>query len=96
MELIIIPVVAALLSIFTKGNRWLNTILAAAGLGVLLFKYGPSSMDYHSGQWISILDVPWLSDVVHFHLGMDGISYLLLLLTNILLPLIVFSVNDHP
>lgn len=95
MELIIIPVVAALLSIFTKGNRWLNTILAAAGLGVLLLKFGPSNMDYQSGQWVSIVDVPWLSDVVHFHLGLDGISYFLLLLTNILLPLIVFSVNDH-
>ena len=50
MELIIIPVVAALLSIFTKGNRWLNTILAAAGLGMLLLKFGPSNMDYRSAN----------------------------------------------
>lgn len=95
MELILIPVAGALISLFTRGNRWVNTLMAMLGLITLMVQFGPDKIDYQSGEWITTIDLPWFADIMRFHLGLDGISYLLLLLTNILVPIIVFTVNDH-
>jgi NADH-quinone oxidoreductase subunit M len=38
------------------------------------------------------MDVPWISQLgIHFNVGMDGLSMLLVLLTNLLMPLIILS-----
>ena len=95
MELILVPVAGAFISLFTRGNRWINTLMAMLGLITLMVQFGPDKIDYQSGEWITTIDAPWLADIMRFHLGLDGISYLLLLLTNILVPIIVFTVNDH-
>ena len=46
---------------------------------------------HNDGEWHSTYDVPWFSNGIHFTLGIDGLTGLLILLTNILIPIIIFS-----
>jgi len=43
-----------------------------------------------------IINTPWVSSLgINFHVGMDGISLLLVLLTTVLVPFIILSSSDH-
>ncbi|MFN9883069.1 MAG: hypothetical protein ACK53R_06770, partial [Bacteroidota bacterium] len=88
--LIILPFLAALLAVFSKGGAkqivqlvtWLNLSITV-GLYTL-----SASLDSN----LTSIDLPWiLSMGIHFHLAADGISLVLLLLTNLLLPYILWS-----
>ncbi len=50
---------------------------------------------HNDGIWHTVYDMPWFSSGIHFTLGIDGISGLLLLLTNILAPIIIFSIQNQ-
>jgi NADH-quinone oxidoreductase subunit M len=47
--------------------------------------------------WKSIFDLPWISEKIRFTLGFDGLTGILLLLTNLMVPVIVMSAirNDE-
>jgi NADH-quinone oxidoreductase subunit M len=43
------------------------------------------------GGWKTLFDQPWISDNIRFTTGFDGLTGILLLLTNILVPVIILS-----
>lgn len=89
MELIIIPIIAALIAAWSgKSSRWVALAGSLAALVVLLFKL--KSFD-PAGGFQFVFDQPWFSQSIRFRTGIDGISMILLLLTNVLAPVILLS-----
>src|SRR5215469_6578100 len=80
-----------------KNIRW--TALLVSVLAFAFSLYLPFS--YHSGQPGFQFEVnqPWIGQVIHYHLGTDGISMWLVLLTALLVPLSVLvswkSIHDR-
>ncbi|MBL7811835.1 MAG: NADH-quinone oxidoreductase subunit M [Bacteroidetes bacterium] len=89
MELILIPIIAGVLAALAgKQSRWVALAGSLVSLGITLFwlagfRYG-ASFQY-------VFDKAWFSQGIHFRTGVDGISMVLLLLTNILVPVILLS-----
>lgn len=89
MELIIIPIIAALVAAWSgKSSRWVALAGSVAALVVLLLKL--KSFD-PAGGFQFVFDQPWFSQSIRFRTGIDGISMVLLLLTNVLAPVILLS-----
>ncbi|MFN5889830.1 MAG: NuoM family protein [Bacteroidota bacterium] len=92
MILIFLPVLASIIfALFgRKFNQWIAFVFAAIPMifAVNLFY---TSGDTSSFLRNTLVDYPWLSQNFRFTLGYDGITGLLLLLTNGLIPLIVLS-----
>ncbi len=94
--LIFLPLVGAIATaIFAKHNTAKVSALAfsIATLAVtvgLLFKFIPDA----SSQFV--VNYPWISQLgINFHLGLDGISLITVLLTNVLTPLIILASYKH-
>lgn len=89
MELIIIPIIAALAAAWSgKSSRWVALAGSLTALVVLLLKI--KSFD-PAGGFQFVFDQPWFSQSIRFRTGIDGISMVLLLLTNVLAPVILLS-----
>ncbi|MFM1791812.1 MAG: hypothetical protein RLZZ252_166 [Bacteroidota bacterium] len=92
MILIFLPILAAIIFslIGKKANQWIAFILAAIPMifAVNLFYISGSGSNFLNN---TLADLPWLSQNFRFTLGYDGLSGMLLLLTNGLLPLIVLT-----
>ena len=65
--------------------RWVSLVVLAVDLALVLVLW---SKNYEAisiapqGTWIAELDLPWIPTLgIHFHLGLDGLSLLLILLT---------------
>ncbi|MCB0573901.1 MAG: NADH-quinone oxidoreductase subunit M [Saprospiraceae bacterium] len=89
--LIIIPLVVSVFVLLARPNGVRSIALAAtlANLAVSAFACVGFSGD---GSFNHLVDLPWVAGAgIHFRLGMDGISLLMVLLTNLLAPLIVLS-----
>ena len=89
--LIFFPLVAALLLLFVKGEQVKNIALGASIIefaGVLFaltqYQHGNTTQFEVSYQWITSLGI-------NFHVGMDGISLLMVLLTSFLVPVIILT-----
>jgi len=94
LDILLIPFIAALLVLFIPRKYAKRFAFGASALAfiatVVLFIQFPISADYQyqfDAEWIHSLGI-------HFHIGMDGISILLVLLTTFLTPLIIFSTPD--
>lgn len=90
MEIIIVPIIASLV-VMALGKRnqvWISSLLALLPL-LFVFQYF-RSVGVDQG-WRTIFDQPWISDNIRFTLGFDGLTGLLLILTNVLVPVIVLS-----
>lgn len=89
MELIILPIIIGVIAAFSgKWSKWIALFgsLSATAIALLwLNKFNPS------GIFNFISDYRWFSNAVHFKTGADGISMVLLLLTNILAPIIILT-----
>jgi NADH-quinone oxidoreductase subunit M len=77
-----------------------DRVAARAGLGASvlsgLFILGAWLL-HDGGGYASELDVTWVRTLgVHFHLGMDGISFPLLLMTTLLSALVCWALVDDP
>lgn len=96
MELLIIaPIVLALVSALgSKWNKWITWIFSMVGLIVLLSNWGSIAPLVQGASFETTVNYPWLGETVRFQLGIDGISFFLLMLTNILIPVIVLSINS--
>lgn len=97
MEILLCPLVIAIIKLLlgNKINKWITSILSLATLGLLIQIYISNSSTLNSGIWQTIFDKPWFSDSIRFTLGFDGVTYILLLLTSILTPIIISSVSDN-
>jgi len=89
MELILIPIITALISAWAgRWSRWaalLGSLIT--GLFVLYFFQNFNPAGGLQWQW----DKAWFSSAIHFHTGIDGISMIMLILTNVLTPVILLS-----
>lgn len=96
--LIGLPLVAALLLLFTSGEGAKRIAflasLAELGLGIFAFWFMSSAPAVHDEVYMNrmFMDVPWISSIgVNFSVGLDGISMVLVLLTTFLVPIIILS-----
>lgn len=92
--LIFLPLVGALVTAFT-GNAAKHTALvfAVASLALALVaacQFTPdASMQF-------VVNLPWIQELgIHFHAGIDGISLITVLLTNVLVPVIILASYQH-
>lgn len=87
---ILIPFIASAILLFTRSaaSRQIALFASLANLAATVYCLG---CDYSQGMNCTF-DVPWVASAgIHFSLGMDGITLLMLILTNLLAPLIVLS-----
>ncbi len=90
--LLLLPVVSSVVLLFVKnikGAKWFALVASFIVLALtlpFLFSFNPTAevQFEQSWQWISSLNI-------NFHIGVDGISLPLVLLTNALTPLIILS-----
>jgi len=90
--LIIVPLIASLLVFFTKGKAARNLALGLSVVEFILslvvffqYKHNPGCKDL-------ILNCAWIESLgIHFAVGIDALSLLLVLLTTFLVPLIILS-----
>jgi NADH-quinone oxidoreductase subunit M len=87
VALIFFPLVAALAMLFISREKAEITafFLALAELGL----FGYAAMQFTSNPAALAMDVKWLPFGAHFAVSMDGISFLMVLLTTLLMPLII-------
>ncbi len=90
--LIIVPLIAGLLVFGTKGKASRNVALgfsliefALSLVAFVQYKHNPASADL-------VLNCTWVESLgIHFAVGLDALSLLLVLLTTFLIPLIILS-----
>jgi NADH-quinone oxidoreductase subunit M len=90
MEVIIIPIIASLV-VIAMGKRipmWLSALFSL--LPILLVGKYFQQMGVEGG-WKTIFDQPWISDNIRFTVGFDGLTGILLILTNALVPVIILG-----
>jgi NADH-quinone oxidoreductase subunit M len=91
LYLIIFQLLSSVICIFLKEQ---NAKRGALILSILSFLFSIHMFfevrDYGATNYL--VDIPWIQQLgIHFKIGMDGISFLLVQLTNFLVPLIVLS-----
>ncbi|WP_131538349.1 complex I subunit 4 family protein [Pedobacter nototheniae] len=92
--LIFLPLAGAVITAFSgKSAKIISTVIAVISLGLALFM-ACSFIPDASTQFEA--NLPWIADLgIRFHAGIDGISMLVVLLTNILIPIIILSSYKH-
>ncbi|MFC4211568.1 NuoM family protein [Pedobacter lithocola] len=92
--LIFLPLVGAIITAFSgKSAKMVSTVISAASLGLALF-IACSFIPNASTQFEA--NLPWIAELgIRFHAGIDGISMLVVLLTNLLVPIIILSSYKH-
>ena len=90
MEVIIIPILAsiAVMALGKKNQIWMSALLSMLPLIFIAQFFNHVGVD---GGWKTLFDQPWISDNIRFTTGFDGLTGILLLLTNILVPVIILS-----
>jgi NADH-quinone oxidoreductase subunit M len=89
VELIVIPIIAGLIAAWSgKLSKWIAFGGSLVALAFILIKTQTFNPD---GGFQFVFDKPWFSAGMHFHTAIDGLSLVLLLLTNILVPVIILS-----
>ncbi|MDZ4758143.1 MAG: NADH-quinone oxidoreductase subunit M [Bacteroidota bacterium] len=91
--LIFIPLFASLLFLFIKGSMGKTLALTVSVLNLIFSIYLLSSFDAQSDEGFQFaFDQPWVESLgISFCGGLDGISLLMILLTNLLIPIILLS-----
>ncbi|MDQ0641658.1 NADH-quinone oxidoreductase subunit M [Pedobacter sp. W3I1] len=92
--LIFLPLVGAIITAFTgKSAKIVSTIFSVVSLGLALViacNFIPNASTQFE------VNLPWIADLgINFHAGIDGISMLVVLLTNLLVPIIILSSYNH-
>jgi NADH-quinone oxidoreductase subunit M len=84
---------AALLAWFSerwgeKWPRWVSLtalVIHLAGMVALWIRYLAQGGQFAEGAWLMRIDTDWIPELgIHFHLALDGLSLLLILLTSLL------------
>lgn len=97
MEVILIPILAsiAVMALGKKNQIWLSALLSMLPLIFITQFFNRVGVD---GGWKTLFDQPWISDNIRFTTGFDGLTGLLLVLTNVLVPVIVLGgirIDEH-
>ncbi len=93
--LIALPLIAGLF-IITAGGASSRRIALAASLIELLISLIALGQFQINAESQFVLNIPWVSSLgISFHVAMDGISLLMVLLTTVLTPLIIYSSFSH-
>ncbi|WP_231490638.1 NuoM family protein [Pedobacter sp. Leaf170] len=92
--LIFLPLLGAIITAFAgKSAKIVSTVISVVSLGLALFiacNFIPNASTQFEAN------LPWITDLgIRFHAGIDGISMLVLLLTNLLIPIIILSSYKH-
>ena len=92
--LIFLPLVGAIITAFAgKSAKIISTVISVLSLGLALFiacNFIPDASTQFEAN------LPWIADLgIRFHAGIDGISMLVVLLTNLLIPIIILSSYKH-
>lgn len=95
--LIFLPILGAILtSLFGKSQQAKTIALIWSILSLALTVYLLTVFNQNSSRFQFAVDYPWLSNYgIRFKAGIDGISMILVLLTNGLMPLIILSSFKH-
>jgi NADH-quinone oxidoreductase subunit M len=92
--LIFLPLAGAIITAFAgKSAKIVSTVISVVSLGLALFiacNFIPNASTQFEAN------LPWIADLgIRFHAGIDGISMLVVLLTNLLIPIIILSSYKH-
>ncbi|NII84841.1 NADH-quinone oxidoreductase subunit M [Pedobacter sp. SG908] len=92
--LIFLPLAGAIVTAFAgKSAKIVSTIFSVVSLGLALVmacNFIPNASTQFE------VNLPWIADLgINFHAGIDGISMLVVLLTNLLVPIIILSSYNH-
>lgn len=92
--LIFLPLVGALVTAFTgKAAKYAAMVFALASLALTAVVAGQFIPDA-STQFV--VNLPWIKELgINFHAGIDGISLITVLLTNVLVPVIILASYQH-
>ncbi|MCX2494572.1 NADH-quinone oxidoreductase subunit M [Pedobacter sp. PF22-3] len=92
--LIFLPLVGAIITAFTgKSAKIVSTVFSVASLVLALVVAGNFIPDASTQFEVNL---PWIAGLgINFHAGIDGISLLVVLLTNLLVPIIILSSYNH-
>jgi NADH-quinone oxidoreductase subunit M len=94
---LVFPLILALVTLVFKGNiaKWIAFGGSLAPLALVIY-----ALFFNSNPEISqfVIEYPWIQSLgISFKLGLDAASLILILLTNILVPLIILSsFNNRP
>lgn len=96
IALLCIPLVSALLVLFlSSNNARIGALLSSlVSLGCTVFALAQFNANGATNYYFSIPVIPSLG--FSFSVGLDGISLLMVLLCNLLMPLIILSTKDKP
>lgn len=94
--LLFLPFVLALLHLFIKGDLAKKTALISSLLVLGMNVFLLTQFDVNS-KYNYFNHTPWIHDLgISFDIGIDGLGMLMLLLTNVLVPIIIYtSFNDE-
>jgi NADH-quinone oxidoreductase subunit M len=92
--LIFLPLAGAIITAFAgKSAKIVSTVFSVVSLGLALViacNFIPDASTQFE------VNLPWIADLgINFHVGIDGISMLVVLLTNLLVPIIILSSYNH-
>jgi len=92
--LIFLPLVGAIITAFAgKSAKIVSTVFSVVSL-VLALVIAGNFIPNASTQFE--VNLPWIANLgINFHAGIDGISMLVVLLTNLLVPIIILSSYNH-
>jgi len=92
--LIFLPLAGAIIAAFAgKSAKIVSTVFSVVSLVLTLIIAG-NFIPNASTQFE--VNLPWIADLgINFHAGIDGISMLVVLLTNLLVPIIILSSYNH-
>lgn len=90
MELILLPFIAAIIAFLIKGEFARQTAIGAALAALVLTIKKWLSFNTDGGVFQDLVDLPWIGGV-HFKIGLDGVSLLLVFLTHLAVLLILLS-----
>ena len=90
--IILLPLLTGLTLLLIKNFAFVKKISLASSI-ITLFLTGVAWLMLRNGnQELLNFSVPWISNLgIYFHVGIDGLSLLMLVLTNLLIPVILYS-----
>lgn len=90
---LLIPILSGATLFLLPNKAWIQkTALLSAVISLMLTVYTYSNFDGSNIQASHLINVPWIAALgIHFYLGIDGISLVMLLLSNTMTLLILLS-----
>ena len=94
--LLFFPLVIGILLFFIKGGNVKKIALGASLVELVLGVIAFTQFDKKNALAQFETNIPWIKGMgINFHIGMDGISLVLVLLTTVLLPFILLAANRN-